>query len=66
LGFLPILPLEYTEDHIFQKLTLSLQSSPEDVTDPRLTQHPLAFCALMTLIEPFLWKVLFELDTFTN
>jgi hypothetical protein len=28
------------ENHIFPKHTLSLQSSPEDVTDPRLTQHP--------------------------
>jgi hypothetical protein len=40
LGFLPWPLPECMGDHIFQKHTLSLQSSPEDVTDPRLTQHP--------------------------
>jgi hypothetical protein len=53
-------------DHIFPNHTLSLLYSLEDETDPRLTQHLLAFFALMSLIKPFLQLVLFELDAFTN
>jgi hypothetical protein len=67
LGFLPCSPPpEYTGDHKSKNMTFPHSLLQKTRLIQGSPNTPLAFCALMSLIEPLLWQVLFELDTFAN